>query len=94
MHLVNQVEGFGFCKQGEGFDLARDGGLDITGRIPTNTEGGNLSASYMHGWSQVCESVRQLRGEAGARQVAGLNVALSALCQTDQTHPIVYARGE
>jgi acetyl-CoA acetyltransferase len=94
MHIINQVEGYGFVGDGEGIAFCKDGGMDLGGRIPTNTEGGNLSASYMQGWSQVVESVRQLRGEAGPRQVAGLDVAMSSLCQTDMAHPIIYVRGD
>lgn len=94
IHLINQVEGLGFCAPGEGLAFCADGQMGPGGRIPTNTAGGNLSGSYMHGWSQVVEAVRQLRHEAGARQVPGLMRAMTALTQTDQCHPIVYARGE
>ena len=92
MHLVNQVEGYGFCAQGEGVDFCKAGEMDLAGRLPTNTEGGNMSASYMHGWSQVAETVRQLRGEAGPRQVANLSHAMTSLAQTDQAHPIIFSR--
>jgi len=94
MQLINQVEGYGFVAPGTGIDFCKAGGFDLDGRLPTNTEGGNLSGSYMQGWSQVVETVRQLRGEAGPRQVAGLEVAMSSLAQTDQAHPIIYVRGE
>ena len=94
MQLVNQVEGYGFVPAGSGVAFCQAGGMDIDGRLPTNTEGGNLSGSYMQGWSQVVETVRQLRGEAGPRQVAGLDVAMTSLAQTDQAHPIIYVRGE
>jgi acetyl-CoA acetyltransferase len=94
IHLINQVEGHEFCKPGQGLAFCRDGGMGLSGRIPTNTEGGNLSGAYMQGWSQVVETVRQMRGEAGARQVADLDVALSTLSQTDQAHSIIYQRGD
>ena len=94
MHLINQIEGYGFVAQGEGVAFCQAGEMDLTGRLPSNTEGGNLSASYMHGWSQVAETVRQLRHEAGPRQIAGLQYAMTSLAQTDQAHPILYARGE
>jgi acetyl-CoA acetyltransferase len=94
MHLINQVEGFGFVPPGDGFAFCRDGQMTLGGRLPTNMGGGNLSGSYMQGWSQVAEVVRQLRGESGARQVDGLTVSMSSLVQTDQAHPIVYERGE
>ena len=64
--------------------------MTLGGCIPTNMGGGNLSGSYMHGWSQIAEVVRQLRHEAGVQQIAGLRYSLSALTQTDQTHPIIF----
>ncbi len=94
MHLINQIEGYGFAKPGEGVAFCQAGEMDLTGRLPTNTEGGNLSCSYMHGWSQVAETVRQLRHEAGSRQVAGVRNAMTSLAQTDQAHPLVFARGD
>lgn len=90
MHLINQVEGFGFAKPGEGIAFCQDGQMAIGGRLPTNTGGGNLSGSYMHGWSQIAEIVRQLRHEAGSRQISGARHAMSSLVQTDQAHPILF----
>ncbi len=89
VHLLNQVEGYGFAPVGEGLELFRAGEVGPLGRLPINTEGGNLSGSYMHGWSQVVESVRQLRGEAQGRQVPNLRASLFSLAQTDQAHPII-----
>lgn len=93
-HLVNQVEGIGFTEPGTGLAFCKDGQMTVGGRIPTNTSGGNLSQAYMQGWSQVAEAVRQLRHEAGTYQVPGIRVSMTNLAQTDQTHPIVYVRGE
>jgi acetyl-CoA acetyltransferase len=93
MHLVNHVEGFGFCPPGEGIRFCQDGQLAQGGRIPTNTAGGNMSGSYMQGWSQIAEAVRQLRHEAGERQIEGLQASLTCLAQTDAAHPIVFTRG-
>lgn len=93
-HLINQVEGFGFTEPGTGLTFCKDGQMTHGGRIPTNTGGGNMSHSYMQGWSQVAEVVHQLRHEAGPRQVQGVQASMSALTQTDASHPIVYTRGE
>ncbi|MCX7864634.1 MAG: thiolase family protein, partial [Novosphingobium sp.] len=93
IHLVNHVEGFGFCKVGEGLDFCADGQMTLGGRIPTNTAGGNLSHAYMQGWSQCVEAVRQLRQECGARQIRGLEVSLTCLTQTDASHPILFQKG-
>jgi acetyl-CoA acetyltransferase len=94
IHLVNQLEGFGFVRAGEGLEFAVEGHMAIGGKLPTNTEGGNLSGSYMHGWSQVVESVRQVRGLAGARQVGNLTASMFSLAQTDQVHPLIFTAGE
>jgi acetyl-CoA acetyltransferase len=91
-HLIGQVESMGFCPPGTGLDFCAAGEMEVGGRLPTNTGGGNLSGSYMHGWSQVVEAVRQLRGEAEGRQIPGLEVSLTSLAQTDQVHPIVFTR--
>ena len=93
-HLINQVEGIGFTPPGTGLSFCKDGQMTVGGRIPTNTSGGNLSHAYMQGWSQVVQAVRQLRGEAGQYQVPGIEVSMTNLAQTDQTHPIVYVRGD
>lgn len=90
MHLVNQIEGYGFAPAGEGIAFCRAGNMTAGGRLPTNTDGGNLSGAYMHGWSQCAEVVRQLMHQAGDRQIAGLRHAMSSLVQTDQAHPIIY----
>ncbi|MFC3174084.1 thiolase family protein [Novosphingobium bradum] len=94
IHLVNQVEGYGFTPPGTGLAFCRDGQMTLGGRLPTNLSGGNLSGSYMQGWSQVAEAVRQLRHEAGPRQVRDLRLSLTSLVQTDRAHPLVLRRGE
>jgi hypothetical protein len=92
-HLINQLEGYGFVAPGTGLAAFKNGELAPGGRLGVNTAGGMISGSYMHGWNQVVEVVRQLRYEAGGRQVKEVQAAMSSLAQTDQAHPIVYARG-
>ncbi len=66
------LEGLGFCAKGEGGPFVADGRLRVGGALPTNTDGGGLSACHpgMRGMFLLVEAVRQLRGEAGPRQVA------------------------
>lgn len=70
-------EALGFCERGEGGPFAADGRMRVGGALPTNTDGGGLSACHpgMRGVFLLVEAVRQLRGEAGARQVDGARVA-------------------
>ena len=57
------LEGYGFCKRGEGGDFTNDGALEWPdGRLPTNTSGGGMSEAYVHGFNLVLEGVRQMRG--------------------------------
>lgn len=93
IHLIDQIEGYGFAEPGAGLDFCKDGQMAVGGRLPTNTAGGNLSGSYMQGWSQVAEVVRQLRHEAGPRQVPDVAVSMSSLVQTDQAHPLIFMKG-
>ncbi|MET0238754.1 MAG: thiolase family protein, partial [Sphingobium sp.] len=93
IHLVDQLEGFGLVGVGEGLAAFRAGEMAVGGRMPTNVAGGMMSEAYMHGWNHVAEVVRQLRHEAGDRQIEGIEVSMSSLAQTDQCHPIIYTRG-
>jgi acetyl-CoA acetyltransferase len=71
------LEGLGFCKKGEGGPFVEDGKLRVGGALPTNTDGGGLSACHpgMRGMFLLVEATRQLRGECGPRQVAGAELA-------------------
>ncbi|WP_199820798.1 thiolase C-terminal domain-containing protein [Streptomyces fulvoviolaceus] len=71
MTLVT-LEDLGFCGKGEGGAFVEKGRLKVEGGdLPVNTDGGGLSAQHpgMRGLFLLVEAVRQLRGEAGARQV-------------------------
>jgi len=75
--VLVQLEDYGFCKKGEGGPFAASGATRLGGSLPVNTHGGFLCEGYVHGLNHVCEAVSQLRGDAGARQVEGAEVALS-----------------
>ncbi|MFC9078397.1 acetyl-CoA acetyltransferase [Streptomyces sp. NPDC057062] len=71
MTLVT-LEDLGFCGKGEGGPFVENGRLLVRGgELPVNTDGGGLSAQHpgMRGLFLLVEAVRQLRGEAGDRQV-------------------------
>ena len=57
-----QLEELGFCGQGEAKDYIADGAIEIGGRLPINTHGGQLGEAYIHGMNGIAEGVRQLRG--------------------------------
>jgi acetyl-CoA acetyltransferase len=67
----------GFCKKGEGGAFVEDGKMRVGGALPTNTDGGGLSACQpgMRGMFLLIEAVKQLRGEAEARQVPDAKLA-------------------
>lgn len=73
------LEDLGFCKKGGGGAFVQNGGIAPGGHLPVNTNGGGLSCVHpgMYGIFALIEAVRQLRGEGGARQVAGATTALA-----------------
>jgi acetyl-CoA acetyltransferase len=73
------LEDLGFCPKGEGGPFAADGPLRPGGALPANTNGGGLAYTHpgQYGMFLLVEAVRQLRGEAGDRQVPGAEVALA-----------------
>jgi acetyl-CoA acetyltransferase len=73
-------EELGLCPAGGSAELLASGATTLGGRLPVNPSGGLLSKGEPLGASalgQVVELVRQLRGEAGPRQVPGARTALS-----------------
>jgi acetyl-CoA acetyltransferase len=75
--IIMQLEGLGFCKEGEGGPYVQSGAIRRDGALPVNTHGGLLSEAYIHGFNHVYEAVDQLRGNAGARQVPDAEIALT-----------------
>ena len=73
------LEDLGFCAKGEGGAFVEGGRIAPGGTLPVNTSGGGLSYGHpgMFGLFTIVESVRQLRGGCGARQVDGARLALA-----------------
>lgn len=73
------VEDAGICPKGEGGRWLEENDLSIKGDLPINPHGGQLAcgqADLAGGMGHIIEAVRQLRGEAGARQVSTADIAL------------------
>jgi sterol carrier protein 2 len=76
---VLSYEALGLTPTGTAEKFIRDGDNTYGGRVVTNPSGGLLSKGHplgATGLAQCAELVWQLRGEAGARQVDGVNMAL------------------
>lgn len=77
--VLVQLEDLGFCPKGEAGPFIQEGRIELGGALPVNPHGGLLSHAhpgYPGGVFHLTEAVRQLRGEAGPRQVADAEVAL------------------
>jgi len=75
--VLLQLEDYGWCKKGEGGAFVESGAIGPGGSIPVNTSGGLLSCYHLGDLTGLAESVRQLRGEAGERQIKDCNVVLT-----------------
>lgn len=73
------LEDLSFCPKGEGGRFVASGAIAPGGSLPVNTNGGGLSFCHpgMYGLFTLVESIRQLRGEAGDRQIAAAKLALA-----------------
>ena len=78
--VIVELEDLGFCAKGEGGAFVEGGRIGPGGALPVATHGGLLSAAHpglAGGMFHVIEAVRQVRGEAGERQVPEVAVALA-----------------
>jgi len=73
-------EDLGFCKKGYGGKMIEANETYVGGRIPVNVDGGLKSKGHpigATGVSMVVEITKQLRGDAGPRQVKGAEIGLA-----------------
>jgi len=73
-------EDLGFCPRGQGGRFIEEKQSYIGGKHPVNVDGGLKAKGHpigTTGVSMACEIVKQLRGEAGERQVPGADVGLT-----------------
>ena len=77
--VLMQLEDLGFCAKGEGGRFVSGGHIAPGGGLAVNTNGGGLSCVHpgMYGLFLLVEAVRQLRGEAGDRQVRNAKLAVA-----------------
>ncbi|QZP09182.1 lipid-transfer protein [Caenibius sp. WL] len=62
--VLPQIEAFGFAAKGQAKDFVREGNIARGGRLPVNTNGGQLGEAYIHGLNGVAEGVRLARGQS------------------------------
>lgn len=74
--VLQQLEDCDLAPHGGSGELFRSGETLPSGSLPVNPHGGLLSEGYVHGFNNVAEAVRQLRGEAVSQQVNDPEVAL------------------
>lgn len=77
---IMAYEDLGFCARGEGGRFVEERRSYLGGSTPVNVDGGLKAKGHpigATGVSMTCEIARQLRGEAGERQVKGADVGLT-----------------
>jgi acetyl-CoA acetyltransferase len=90
--VIMSLEDYGFAPRGEGGRFVEGGGLAWpAGRLPCNTNGGQLSEAFIHGFNNTVEAVRQIRGTSRA-QVDGCELAFVAGGNTDPTGAVLLRR--
>jgi len=89
--VLMQLEEFGFCGRGEARDFIADGAIEMGGRLPINTHGGQLGEAYIHGMNGIAEGVRQVRGTA-VNQVPGVEHVLVTSGAAVPTSALVLGR--
>lgn len=77
---IMAYEDLGFCPKGKGGKFIEERQSYIGGKIPVNVDGGLKAKGHpvgATGVSMATEIVKQLRGDAGKRQVSGAEIGLT-----------------
>jgi acetyl-CoA acetyltransferase len=86
------LEDWGFCPRGEGGRFVEGGAIrGPGGRLPINTHGGQLSEAFIHGFNNVLEGVRQIRGSSTC-QVPDAEVVFIAASASDPSGAVLLHR--
>ncbi|WP_203335662.1 lipid-transfer protein [Nocardioides limicola] len=91
-YVLMQLEELGFCGRGEAKEFIADGAIELGGRLPINTHGGQLGEAYIHGMNGIAEAVRQVRGNA-VNQVPDAHHVLVTAGTGVPTSGLILARG-
>jgi acetyl-CoA acetyltransferase len=78
IHAPLWAEALGFCSEGEGFDFI------AAPPMPLNTSSGSLGSGRTHGIAHIMDSVLQVQGRAGARQVPGADCCVAVTNPCDR----------
>jgi acetyl-CoA acetyltransferase len=92
LHVPLALEGYGYCAVGEAGKFLTEQGIGPGGALAVNTSGGHLSDSYMQGWNHQIESIKQLRGTAGKRQVDNCRFVHYSSDVAGKAMSIIYGR--
>ena len=69
----------------------KDGNIELGGRLPVNTHGGQIGEAYMHGINGVAEGVRLVRGTS-TNQPAGVQNVLVTAATAVPTSAVILSR--
>jgi acetyl-CoA acetyltransferase len=87
--VIIALEQYGFAARGEGGPFVEHGGLQWPdGRLVCNTNGGQLSEAFIHGFNNIVEAVRQIRGTSTS-QVKDCELVLVAGANTDPSGAVI-----
>jgi acetyl-CoA acetyltransferase len=80
-NVLSALENYGFCEFGTAHEWIQGGRIALGGELPVNVHGGQNRMTYMVGWHNTFDAVKQLRGQADIpeRQIANCRVVLSTM---------------